>query len=76
MNDDYEFRIDGPLGEDSQRPSTADCYKAVCQETAKLFAERDWRGLSTLEKNVVSALTDLGFLERNKPLNGFVGKAL
>jgi hypothetical protein len=76
MNNDCEIRIDGSLGEDVQRPNTAACYKAVCQETAKLFTGRDWHQLTTLEKNVVSALTDLGFLERNIPPNGFVGRIL
>jgi hypothetical protein len=51
-----------------------DNENAVCKKVAELFAEQDWHELSWKEREIVTDLEQLGYLVRNNPTTGFVGK--
>jgi hypothetical protein len=46
----------------------------ICKKVAELFAEKDWHELSWKEREIVTELEQAGYLIRNNPTNGFVGK--
>ena len=47
---------------------------AIARKAAQIYAGSDWHKLSTKEKELVAMLESRGYLTRNTPANGFVGK--
>ena len=49
-------------------------YKELADLVAEIYADKDWHKLSDRERRVVKILEEMGYLKRNNPANGFVGK--
>lgn len=49
--------------------------EVICKKVAEHFAGKDWHKLSMKEREIVADLEQAGWLVRNEPPNGFVGKA-
>ena len=41
---------------------------------ASIYKGKDWRTLTQEERELVATLEQMGYLSRNEPPNGFVGK--
>lgn len=63
----------------SESPSVMGCVQTneeiTCQQVAKIYSGKDWHKLSLEERKLVGDLVQAGWLDENKPANGFVGKA-
>ncbi len=50
--------------------------KDICKSFAAILQSRDWHKLTQFEQMIVADLQSLGYLEKKKNPNGFVGRAL
>lgn len=49
--------------------------EVICKKVAELLQGRDWHKMSLAEREIVKDLELAGWINPNKPANGFVGKA-
>jgi len=46
----------------------------ICRKVAQLFTGRNWHKLTIKEREIVSDLSQAGFIEIKEVPNGFIGK--